>query len=62
MHIHLSLLPDNQDDYQRHLFLLQKIKEHAEDLIAVIVIADIYDTNHSENSEAQGGHTFTLFK
>lgn len=35
-----------------------------EDLIAVIRIAGIYDTNHSENAEAQGGprFTFTFFE
>lgn len=35
-----------------------------EDLTAVIIIADGYDMNHSENADALGGHhfTFTLFK
>ena len=45
-------------------FCPRKLGSMQEDLIAVIIIADGYDVNHSENAEAVGGHhfTFTLFK
>lgn len=45
-------------------FHTQKLGSVQEDLIAVRRIADIYDKNHSENAEAQGGprFTFTLFE
>lgn len=36
----------------------QKVKEHVEDLIAVIMISDM---THSENSEAQGGQHFYFY-
>lgn len=44
-------------------FCPRKLGSVLEDLIAVI-IADGYDTNHSENADALGGHhfIFTPFK
>lgn len=66
MHIHHSLLLDNQNDYQRFLFLSQKVREHAGgfDFCHNNYRQSCgYDMNHCENAEALGGHqfTFTLF-